>query len=158
MTILSTVQINLFYTPRKWVKWCWRVIRTGSKSLEPRVPGPSSVTLSPLRLLLSCSDENWTRLPGRARGVEMVLLVHLAKWSQTVFTQIILNARETGSNSWNPRIWGSECSLVPFSVPHARDCHCPSQGQWSCQRMPFRAMNMESQFGIIITLGLRVLL
>ena len=24
--------------PWKWVKWCWRVIRTGSKSLEPRGP------------------------------------------------------------------------------------------------------------------------
>ena len=38
LAILPTVQINLFYTPRKWVKWCWRVIRTGSKSLEPRGP------------------------------------------------------------------------------------------------------------------------
>lgn len=56
MTIFTTVRIDSFgpyKNSEKWVKWCWRAVRTRSQGLEPSGPGaklgapPSPGTAAP---------------------------------------------------------------------------------------------------------------
>lgn len=124
MTTFTTVKRESFSpyeNSGRWVKWCWRAVRTSSQGLEPSGPGaklgaPPSPGTAALR---------FTPIPpvmGAGMGLKGV--ANHALWAAFAKTILKCHSRGEGRDSGNPRISGSECSSRFLPIPG--DQRCPS--------------------------------